>query len=205
MQKTLNNRVYQAQPETYGCEGCAARGDMQLCNELGLGCSQKRIIWVEVNPATVEGPLTIQTSEGTLQVSSNTQGVCLGCVAEDNRQLCREINNQTPCYVDQHRIWIRFQPVVPDYDEVLCILQEEASEVITAVSKVRRFGLDNHHPDRTTTNKCELEEEVGDLLAMIEILTSTGYLDPKAVHNAQVNKTQKLKEYSQVWTKNTIN
>jgi hypothetical protein len=32
-------------------------------------------------------------------------------------------------------------------------LQEEAAEVIQAVSKINRFGEDNHHPDRQTTNK----------------------------------------------------
>ncbi len=31
-------------------------------------------------------------------------------------------------------------------------LQEEAAEIIQAVSKIRRFGEQNKHPDRDTTN-----------------------------------------------------
>jgi hypothetical protein len=31
-------------------------------------------------------------------------------------------------------------------------LQEEAAEIIQAVSKIRRFGPDNKHPDRQTTS-----------------------------------------------------
>ena len=47
--------------------------------------------------------------------------------------------------------------------EALDILQEEAAEVIQAVSKIRRFGWENHHPDETQTNLEHLEEELNAL------------------------------------------
>ncbi len=56
-------------------------------------------------------------------------------------------------------------------------LQEEAAEIIQAVSKIRRFGPDNHHPDRTTTNKQELVQELEDLLALVAAIESTKFLD----------------------------
>jgi phosphoribosyl-ATP pyrophosphohydrolase len=56
-------------------------------------------------------------------------------------------------------------------------LQEEASEVIQAVSKIRRFGPDNHHPDRKSTNKQELVAELEDLLALIAVLEAQQYFD----------------------------
>ncbi len=56
-------------------------------------------------------------------------------------------------------------------------LQEEAAEIIQAVSKIRRFGPDNHHPDRTTTNKQELVQELEDLLALVAAIESTHFLD----------------------------
>lgn len=56
-------------------------------------------------------------------------------------------------------------------------LQEEAAEIIQAVSKIRRFGPDNKHPDRTTNNKQELVEELEDLLALVAAIESTKFLD----------------------------
>jgi NTP pyrophosphatase (non-canonical NTP hydrolase) len=56
-------------------------------------------------------------------------------------------------------------------------LQEEASEVIQAVSKIRRFGPDNHHPDRQQTNKQEFVGELEDFLALLGALEHLEYLD----------------------------
>lgn len=56
-------------------------------------------------------------------------------------------------------------------------LQEEASEVIQAVSKIRRFGPDSHHPDREQTNKQELIGELEDFLALVAVLEAQGYFD----------------------------
>ena len=56
-------------------------------------------------------------------------------------------------------------------------LQEEAAEIIQAVSKIRRFGPDNHHPDRQTTNREELVGELEDLLALLAAIESTHFLD----------------------------
>lgn len=58
-------------------------------------------------------------------------------------------------------------------------LQEEAAEVIQAVSKIRRFGPHNHHPDRDQTNLQELTGELEDFQAIVIALEATKYLDPK--------------------------
>ena len=50
------------------------------------------------------------------------------------------------------------------------ILQEECAEVIQAVSKCSRFGIDNYKPGKPLTNREHLEEELGDLLAMVDIM-----------------------------------
>jgi hypothetical protein len=60
---------------------------------------------------------------------------------------------------------------------LICKLQEEAAEVIQAVSKINRFGEQNRHPDRTTTNKQELVGELEDFLAILGVLEQTGWLD----------------------------
>jgi|TARA_B110000503_G_scaffold12105_1_gene16367 hypothetical protein len=55
--------------------------------------------------------------------------------------------------------------------EILLILQEECAEVSQAVSKCFRFGPDQVSPTSDKTNIQRLQEELGDLLAMIELLT----------------------------------
>ncbi len=46
----------------------------------------------------------------------------------------------------------------PQTKEVMDILQEECAEVIQAVSKISRFGLDNYKPGKPKTNREHLEE-----------------------------------------------
>jgi NTP pyrophosphatase (non-canonical NTP hydrolase) len=56
-------------------------------------------------------------------------------------------------------------------------LQEEAAEIIQAVSKINRFGENNKHPDRTTTNLQELVGELEDFLAIVAALEHYQYID----------------------------
>jgi NTP pyrophosphatase (non-canonical NTP hydrolase) len=71
-------------------------------------------------------------------------------------------------------------------------LQEEAAEVIQAVSKVNRFGPDNSHPDRQTTNKQELVGEIEDFLAILGVLEQLEYFDLTLSRNNIVTKAQAL-------------
>lgn len=71
-------------------------------------------------------------------------------------------------------------------------LQEEAAEIIQAVSKIRRFGPHNHHPDRTTTNLEELTAELEDFQAIQWALEEIQYLDPKPSITSTIKKYQQL-------------
>lgn len=71
-------------------------------------------------------------------------------------------------------------------------LQEEAAEVIQAVSKIRRFGPDNHHPDRETTNKQELVGEIEDFLAILGVLEELEYFDLRLSQSNILTKAQAL-------------
>ncbi len=55
----------------------------------------------------------------------------------------------------------------PTYQEVLDVLAEECAEVIHIISKMRRFGIEETHPDTGVPNEVHLREELFDLLAMI--------------------------------------
>lgn len=75
---------------------------------------------------------------------------------------------------------------------LICKLQEEAAEVIQAVSKINRFGETNKHPLRTTTNKEELVGELEDFLAIVGALESLGYFDLTKSQQNILNKAKVL-------------
>jgi NTP pyrophosphatase (non-canonical NTP hydrolase) len=83
--------------------------------------------------------------------------------------------------------------------EVMLIAQEECAEVIQAISKVFRFGMDDIHPTTNKSNRDSLEEEVGDLLCMIELLQEHGIVNSTSVLNANVRKRNKLKKWSSIF------
>lgn len=83
--------------------------------------------------------------------------------------------------------------------EVMDILQEECAEVIQAVSKIRRFGIDNVKPGKPKTNREHLEEELGDLYAMIDILQELDIVSWTNIERAAEAKREKLKTWSNIF------
>jgi NTP pyrophosphatase (non-canonical NTP hydrolase) len=83
--------------------------------------------------------------------------------------------------------------------EVMDILQEECAEVIQAVSKISRFGIDNYKPGKPNTNRQHLEEELGDMLAMIDILQEMDIVSYTNIERAQAAKIEKLKKWSNIY------
>lgn len=80
--------------------------------------------------------------------------------------------------------------------EVFCIAQEECAEVTQAISKVFRFGIDAEHPSTKKKNLQSLEEEVGDLLCMIDIMIEKCIISDSNVNAARKAKREKLKTWS---------
>ena len=85
------------------------------------------------------------------------------------------------------------------HHEVMNILSEECAEVIQAISKCHRFGLDNVKPGKPKTNKEHLEEELGDLLAMVDIMLEKGIIQQAHLDIAKTNKIEKLKKWSTIY------
>jgi len=71
-------------------------------------------------------------------------------------------------------------------------LQEEAAELIQAVSKIRRFGPDNKHPDRNTTNLQEFVGEIEDVLALLACLEGEQLFDLNKSQDAILNKIKSV-------------
>jgi NTP pyrophosphatase (non-canonical NTP hydrolase) len=81
-------------------------------------------------------------------------------------------------------------------EEIMLICQEECAEVAQAISKVFRFGVDGEHLG--ATNRERLEEELGDLLCMIEMMTEEQIIDAGAVSRAAQAKRAKLAKWSNI-------
>ena len=79
------------------------------------------------------------------------------------------------------------------------ILQEECAEVIQAVSKCSRFGINNYKPGKPLTNREHLEEELGDLLAMVDIMLEQGIVSWGNLEVAKQTKIEKLKKWSTIY------
>lgn len=82
--------------------------------------------------------------------------------------------------------------------EIFCIAQEECAEVVQAISKIFRFGFDSGHPENQKTNKERLEEELGDLLAMVDIMVKKCIVSDSALNRAKMAKKEKLKIWSTI-------
>ena len=84
-------------------------------------------------------------------------------------------------------------------EEALGILQEECAEVIVEVSKCRRFGIDSVHYKTGIEHSKMLELEVGDVLALVDILVEQGVLNTQELDIARANKKEKLKQWSKIY------
>lgn len=83
-------------------------------------------------------------------------------------------------------------------NEILDILQEECGEVIVAISKIRRFGIDNSYKDGGTQRE-HLVQELGDVTLLIELLKGYQIFTEQELHEAQVRKSQKLTQWSNIY------
>jgi NTP pyrophosphatase (non-canonical NTP hydrolase) len=78
----------------------------------------------------------------------------------------------------------------------MLILSEECAEVIQAVSKCCRFGFDTVKPDQDQSNTQHLEEELGDVLAMIDILIQQQIVSSEQIQLARRAKITKLQTWN---------
>ena len=84
-----------------------------------------------------------------------------------------------------------------DVRETLIILQEECNEVAKEICKIMRYGPDQIKPGTDLTNIQHLERELGDLLAMVELLQDANVgVTSKGMNKAKKKKFEKLKLWS---------
>jgi NTP pyrophosphatase (non-canonical NTP hydrolase) len=93
------------------------------------------------------------------------------------------------------------EPTVPStkVNEILDILQEECAEVIQAISKCRRFGIDEQNLKTGRTQREELVQELGDVTLLIELLQDRQLFSDGELNSAKLNKATKLKRWSSIY------
>ena len=73
-------------------------------------------------------------------------------------------------------------------EEMLVITMEECGELIQACSKMLRFGEEQDYT--------QLQEEIGDVMCMIEILRDGGLVNDKQIADRIKVKKEKLMKWS---------
>ena len=110
--------------------------------------------------------------------------------------------NQNPL-VQTGKTLLSIQSVDNVNKEILLITQEECAEVSQAISKVFRFGLTESHPITKINNQAHLEEEIGDLLCMIQLMMEYKIIDKDACEAARLQKLNKLIKWSTIFKEET--
>jgi NTP pyrophosphatase (non-canonical NTP hydrolase) len=73
-------------------------------------------------------------------------------------------------------------------EEMVVITMEECGELIQACSKMLRFGEEQDYT--------QLQEEIGDVMCMIEILRDGGFVNDKQIADRIKVKKEKLMKWS---------
>lgn len=74
-------------------------------------------------------------------------------------------------------------------DELFTITGEECSELIMAMSKIKRFGFDKK-------NEANLKQELGDVACMLALFIEHGYITEEELTKCADKKMTKLTKWS---------
>ena len=91
--------------------------------------------------------------------------------------------------------WIDIQKMIDKDQQLLVITMEECGEVIQACSKLLRKGLNVKNNKK---QMYDLQDEVGDLYCMIQLLIENGWIDKYLLEGRTLYKKAKLKKWSDI-------
>jgi len=79
--------------------------------------------------------------------------------------------------------------------ELLLNLSEECAEAIEDAMKGGRFGIDKINPKKGKSSRESLEEECGNILAVLELAIDNGLIDPLNIFEARGVKHDRLRDH----------
>lgn len=82
-----------------------------------------------------------------------------------------------------------------NHRKLLTLVIEESAEVMQEICKMLHFGLDNVNPVTGVSNQEKLHAEVGDVLAVLEMMVDRGYLDWDKLQAGAERKVERLKKW----------
>lgn len=83
-------------------------------------------------------------------------------------------------------------------EHLLSCLAEEAGEIVQAVGKALRFGLDDGYPGTDRTNEGDIQIELLQLIAVMEMLEDEGFITQRDLvksRGVKIAKKAKVIEY----------
>lgn len=86
---------------------------------------------------------------------------------------------------------INFELLAEECSEIIKV----CAEIIQTKSKIKRFGLNDENPNTNISNRNSLIQEIGDLLAIVDILENDGIFSSEQLFDAKINKLKKLKNW----------
>lgn len=91
-----------------------------------------------------------------------------------------------------------FNKLSPAEAERLACLMEECGEVVQVIGKILRHGYEDWspHDESKTTNRRNLEREVGDLAAVVDKLINSGDLSEHAIEEASDAKAVRMRAWT---------
>ena len=93
------------------------------------------------------------------------------------------------CYLDHGKHYKKL--VMNKRQEMLVITMEECAELIQACSKLIRF-----EDDRTENDISNLQDEIGDVMCMIDIMKHSGLVSEEQIEERKKIKKEKLMKWS---------
>lgn len=89
-----------------------------------------------------------------------------------------------------------FAALTPVEHEMLACASEESGEIVMIVGKAMRHGIDSCHPaPGSEPNRKEIAREIGQLVAVMQIMCDVGVIRMKDVEAGRLEKFAKIGKY----------
>lgn len=90
-------------------------------------------------------------------------------------------------------------------EHLLTCLSEECAEIQQAVAKALRFGLLDGYPGSNTNNAQDIEQEIAELFAVVDLLREQGITtQPEGARAIHAAKRHRVLEYMDYARKNGV-
>lgn len=81
-------------------------------------------------------------------------------------------------------------------DYMINVLNEECAELIQAICKANRFGINNYHPDTpNTSNIGKVINEMADVAALIDYVKTELDISYTEFNEMKLNKIKRIKKW----------